>query len=485
MKKLPFDLISSRKVAAIDMDVHTMRMAVLTKKGSRAVVLSCDRIEGEDIAGNIRKLLDANKHFKGQGIVISDQVRFLASELNVQGTDNLSEEKLLAASAWEIEPYLDFPVKEAIIASQTLGNKTGKDNIPIIVSAIKRKDYTDISGLLKNCGIKLRHAYAKEWALALSAELPQKGSNKIIIECRSDSIRGVLTGSDGPVEFQTLPLGQETTAGAVIRQLIYDLSTITDSLEKILITGEPVREETMQGLKEEFEKLGYWQPADLGAVDVAPEVDNFGPMYATAVSVAFQEIGLAGKPPLAVTDRISLTKSLSTKLKTNRNLLPILLSALFLFGITAHYAINRITLYNNTSEIKSLRHEKKKLLAPIEEKARLTSRLDELQKKKIYIEQILPARNDNLINLLSTILEVIPPDVALNQFIQQKNGGFYLDGNASNGGSAAIFRDRLSLQLKECKSVSLNLTSGGGISDVRTRILPYHFGINIRFHLEK
>lgn len=478
------DLISnftfaSGKVISIDLGSRSIRVVALMKKGGRASVLSCDEVDRseEDFAGDLNKLLDKNDIYRGCGVIVTDQVRFLASELNMPGGKNLSENKLTTAAAWEMEPYLDFPVGEGIFVCQLQELKAGEDATPILISAIEKKSYLQFSEILKKRRVMLHRAYSPEWAAAFYSESPPEGRGKIIIDCREENIRGVFVTARGPAVFQTLPLSPDASVVELIRQMINDLIVVSGEAEEIVIAGITVPRESIHEFRGEFENIRLWGVEDVGEVDLAPEVLDFGPQYAAAVSAACQELRLIGKLPLAVTDRVPVIELVLKKVRENERLIPAFVLGLFFIFMVIHYISTNISISRYSAKIKTIKSEKKGLMAPIEEKNRLTDKLAETQKKKKYLEITLAARNKKLVEVLSGVLRLIPSDVVLNRLQMRKDGSYYIEGNAYKGRSVASFTHELS-KLKSCETINLlTLSRKGG--DMRSKILPYHFGINI------
>jgi len=486
MNMLPAFKRFPKQVVAIELGQNAIRVVKVKKDGERAVVLSSARLQrsGEDVFRDMRKLLKGNGEFKGSGIIVTDQVKFLAGELNMGGAEKLSDDKLNAAARWEIEPYLDFPPSEGLFACQPQPYLARENNIPVLISAIKRTGYSGFSDLLKDCGIVLRRVYSPEGALAFASGLPVDGKNKVIIDYRKTAIKGVCLTEKGPSVFQDLPIvAGAATEDEPVRNMIYDLTASAGGAQECVITGSAVSEELIHGLKTELENVRIWGIEDFGGVDFDQAVSDFGPEYALAVGAALQETGLAGEGLLGVTDRVSVIDSVTQKLSQYRRLVPAFGIGLFLLIAAGHYVMTNASISQYASKIKQLKVEKQKLLAPIEEKKSLSRRHTELIQKKEYLEKILPALNRNVLNLFAKISEKIPVDVVLNRVNQKNDGSFSLEGNAMRGRSIIDFNRSLS-KLESCEATVLEKVKRvENPSNIRKKILPYDFIINVRFQL--
>ena len=488
MNMLPAFKRFPKQVVAIELGLNAIRVVKVKKEGERAVVLSSARIErsGEDVFRNMGKLLKGNGEFRGPGIIVTDQVKFLAGELNMGGAEKLSDDKLNAAARWEIEPYLDFPPSDGLFTCQLQPYLARENNIPVLISAIKRTGYSGFSDLLKDCGIDLRRVYSPEGALAFASGLPADGKNKVIIDYRKTSIKGVCLTEKGPSVFQDLPIvAGAAAADEPVRNMIYDLTASAGGAQECVITGSAVSEELIHGLKTELENVRIWGLEDFGGVDFDQAVTDFGPGYALAVGAALQEIGLAGEGLLGVTDRVSVIDSVTQRLSEYRRLIPAFAIGLFLLIVAGHYVMTSASISQYASKIKQLKVEKQKLLGPLKEKESLSRRLTDLIQKKEYLEKILPALNRNVLNLFAAISDSknIPVDVVLNRVNQKNDGSFSLEGNAMRGRSIIDFNRVLS-KLESCEATVLEKVNRvENPSNIRKKILPYDFIINVRFQL--
>jgi Tfp pilus assembly protein PilN len=467
---------------------HAIRVVTVKKEGKRAIVLAASHIEraGENIVHDICKLMEGTDDFRGRAVIVTDQVKFLASDLSMSGTEKLSPDKLNAAATWEMEPYLDFPSSEGLFACQLLSYIEREDTVPVLISAMGRKDYSEFSKGLKACGADLRRAYSPEGALAYASPLPSEGKNKVIADYRKSAIKGVCLTAKGPSVFQDLPVAPGAASeDEPVRNMIYDLTVSFGGAEEVVITGNAISEELVHGLKAELENVRIWGVEDFGGVDFDPAVTDFGPECALAVGAALQELGLAAEVPLGVTDRVPLAQSLAQKVSENKRLVPALTVGLLLLCVGGHYAMTRASIARYTSEVQHLKAEKKRLLQPIEEKKKLKKKVTEIKQKQEYLQEVLPQRNKNLLDLLAAIAEEIPPDIALNSICQKADGSFSIEGNAFWGRSVTAFNNALS-DMEACNATRLETVNRTEeASDARKRILPYDFVINVKLKTGK
>ena len=473
-----------KKLISIHVGQYSIRAVAVRKEGKQAIVSSTAHIDrsGDNIARDIAKLFEGKGHFKGPVVIVTDQVRFLASELSMAGAEQLSGDKLNAAATWEIEPYLDFPPSDGLFACQLQSYMAREDTVPILISAMARKVYSELSEVLKRCKMDLRRANSPEGALACASGLPAEGRNKVVIDYRKGAIKGVCLTAKGPSLFQDLPVVAGTgTEDEPVRNMIHDLTASAGGAEEIVITGGAVSDELVHGLKLQFENVRIWGVEDFGGVDFDPAVTDFGPQYALAVGAALQELGLAVEVLPGVTDRVPLIESVTQKLRENRRLVPAFTLGLFLLCVGAHYAMTKASISGYAAKIQHLKLEKKRLLKPIQEQKRLAERLTELKQKREYLENNLLASNRNVLDLLSAVSEMIPRDVVLNGIYQKNDGSFSIKANAFRGRSITRFSKALS-QLEGCNATVLETVKRTeDTSNTRKRMLPYDFIINVKF----
>jgi Tfp pilus assembly protein PilN len=475
---------SGNRLVSIELGEKTVR-AVMVKKAGRQVevtrALSAERTV-PDPAGAIEHLLDADGGFKGPAILVTDQVKFLASELTVDGADKLPQEKLNAAAKWEIEPYLDFHLSSGLFACRLLKDLATEEATPALIFAMDRGRYGQLAKRLKSRGLDLRRAYCPEGALARAVQLPAAGSHKIVVGCDANALKGVLLTADGPSVFQDLPLIEGAAPDdEAVRGMLYDLTPAEGDVEEIVLAGDAVTPAMSDGLAAEFAHLRRWGDNDVG--DLAAGVDRtaFDTGYAGVLGAAFQELDRTGAPPLGVTDRVPIASRIQQVFQKDKRLAPALVVGLLLAGLLGHHMLTRSAIARYQSQIQHLKKEKQKLLFPREEKQRLTKVLEEIRSRRTYLETELAAGNGNLMGLLATVSAALPPDVVLNRLYQKGSGSFWIEGNAFMGKSVYAFNEALS-RIEGCKSTNLEtIRRVENASDARQKLLPYGFAINITF----
>lgn len=474
---------SVKKIVAVDLDDFFIKVVEVKKKGKKAVVSSAAQAErtGTSLADDLESLFKSSGIKKGKCIIITEQVKFLASELNIKGAGSLSDEKLNAAAAWEMEPYLDFPPAEGLFSCRVHAGKKDEENLPVFISAIDSGIYKELSEQLKQFGQETTRVYAPEGALLSVSRLPEKGRNKAVINRRHGSVRGVMLDSEGPSGFREFPTDSALAeAYEPVRDLIYDLTATTGGAEEVIITGSAVSEELVHKLKDEITNVRIWGQEDFGGVDFEPEVDDLGPRYALAIGAALQELGLDQAAPVGVTGRIPIFRNIITRFNQDKRLLPAVCISLFLILIAGHWAYINTSITRQSSEIKRLKAVKQRLLKPLQEKERLSERRSAIIRKCEYLQEIIPRQNSALMALLSALSEKIPVDVVINKLEQNQDGSFYLDGNAFTGRSIIEFNNSLS-QLDRFKATILEtIKRDEDSSSARKKMLPYNFSIRIQ-----
>ena len=474
---------SAKRIIAVDLDDFFIKVVEVKKQGKKAVVLSTAQAErtGTGLADDLESLFKSCGIKKGKCILISEQVKFLSSELNIKRGDKLSDEKLNAAAAWEMEPYLDFPPAEGLFSCRVHAGKEDDENLSVLISAIDSAVYKEFSERLKQFGLEVTRVYAPEGALLSVSSLPEKGKNKAVINRRHASIRGVMLDSSGPSGFQEFPTDNlSPEAHEPVRDLIYDLTATTGGAEEVIITGSSVSEELIQKLKDEITNVRIWGQEDFGGVDFEPGVDDLGPQYAIAIGAALQELGFDQASPLGVTDRIPVFRNIISRFNQDKRLLPAVCISLFLILTAGHWAYVNTSITRYSSEIKRLKAVRERLLKPLQEKKRLSEKKTAIIRKYKYLQEVIPRQNSTLTSLLSALSEKIPVDVVINKLEQNQDGSFYLDGNAFRGRSIIEFNNSLS-QIEHFKTTILETIKRiKDPSGSRKKMLPYNFTIMIQ-----
>ncbi len=475
---------SGSSLVVIEVGTHQVR-AVMLKKAGQGVEIS--RVHAEprsedDPVEDIGRLLNADEGFSGPAILVSDQVKFLASEINVEGADKLPQEKLNAAAMWEIEPYLDFPPEDGLFSCHLLTHVKGIEGTPALVFAADKNGYARISGQLKRHKLDLRRAYCPEAALAWAVSRPAPNHHKVIIDCRTNTLKGVLVSAEGPVMFQDQPLMEGMRADeAAVSSLFYDLTATVGGIEAVVLTGDALDMAWVDNLRAEIADLRVWdftQAIAESGGEAAADVDF---AYASLVGAALQELGLAGAVPLGVTDRVPVTARIATLFRENKRLAPALVAGLLVVCLAGHFAMTRNSIERYQSRIKTLEKEKRKLLRPREEQEQLAKTLASVRHKQAYLETVLAEGNQNLIRLLSTISASLPRDVVLNRVYQKSDGSYWIEGNAFMGKSVYALNQALAAT-QGCKSTSLErIRRVEQPTDARQKLLPYDFSINANF----
>ena len=472
-----------RQVVVIDLGKSSIKLVAAKQKREGMVISSCAEVDRstDDVYHDLESLLSKEEFSSGAAVIVTDQARFLASELNMPSGGKISADKLLAAASWEMEPYLDFPPSEGLFVYQLQKHKTSEDSTPVLISAVDRKTYSSFSEILKKYRLTLRRAYSPEAAFTASIHIPEEGKNKMVIDCYKDILRGILFLSTGPFVFQNISLEARDLEESV-KEMIQDLAVNVGKVEEIVIAGDEALDELIQELKPEFENIRLWGHEDaLAKIELAPDLIGFGPKYAAAVGAALQELKLAHKPPFGVTDRVFLLKSVAKKAREDRRVLPALVLAIFFLSITGHYTTTKMSMSRYRGKINGLEEEKRRLLVPVEKKRKLEEKIREIKQKKEYLEKVLSISNRNLLILLDGLSCLRPPDVVLTRLFQEEDKSFTIEGRAFQGRSVAHFIQRLS-GLKFCEEARLkNLENN---ESRENEVFPHHFAISLRFKEE-
>ena len=473
---------SAKEILSIDLGKRSLKGIVVKKRGKTVHVLSAKEVELKSPAHEIneivrelgsllRKLEPCPKHV----VVVTDHVKFLASELNLPRDKKVPADKLMAAVAWEMEPYLDFPASEALLAYQFQENKAKTEANDVLITAMSRSTFSNLKEIFKDYRLALGRAYCPECAFAFDPEIQKDAENKIVIEFRYDSIVGTFLRDRDAALFQNFPFDPEgPDTKKHLKDMIYELTASSAGMEdvEIVLAGDAISDELLEELNEELKNVRLWRPEDdIKGIQVITEGISLGPQYATAMGAALQELGVGGRGRLGVTDRIPLGK----KIKEKFYLLPVAGSALVLLCFLGHYAYMKKSINDHSSKIKVLQAEKKELTQVKKKKEALAGKEKKILSKKKYLEN-LPGRRKNFAPIILEISDVIPEDVVLARLLRGKSG-FSIEGYALEVDSIVTFVKKLSGS-QTCKSADLKSWSRKDAT-IRGISLPYSFVIKV------
>ncbi len=481
-------LKTSKQLIGIHLDSDEIKVLSLRQETEGCTVLGAVRTKrsGGDLIADLERIFKGDVLFRGQAVLVTDDVKFLSSDLGAGGGEKLSEEKLLAAASWEMEPYLDFPPSDGLFECSLQPEANEGETVPVLISAIFKKSYETIAGVLKRAGLDLVAAYAPQAAVACLSDLPESGKSKVLIDCGEESVKGVLLSENGPVVFQDSPITPGTNPSSeMIRDMLYGLGAQGPSETEIILSGKALDEELLEDLSLEFPLARAWGVGDIPGMNLDTVVVNFGPEYALAAGAALAGMGVFGKTIPSVTDRVPLGKAVVQKIRENRRFIPAAVLGCFVLCLGVHYGYTQLRISSYNGKIHSLEEERKNLEIPLAEKKRLKSELTKIEEKRAFVQDTLPAQNRHILVLLTALSEMIPPDVVVNKIDQRDTRTFFLKGNAYRGRAITDFNKALS-SLESCAGaflVSVCRTENASIA--RSKILPYDFTIRVLFGSEQ
>lgn len=474
---------SPKKVISIHIGRHSLKGVVVRRDGKRVVIVSAAQVEIDtDAAYDMNKigralssLLNELGSYPKAGIIVTEQVKFLASELGIPPGKKLPEDRLTAAVAWEMEPYVDFPVPEGLFAYRLQPDKTRIDATPVLISAMGKGEFATMAEIFKDFHITLRRTYSPEGAFALASMARTTGQNRIVINCQQDTINGIfLKATAEPSVFQSLPVEPGIPLEKQLQLMIDELiASAGGEAEEVIIAGDIVIDGSVDSPTMELpQNARFWQPEkDPGGFDVRVETADVGPAYAVAVGAAIQELGLVGRP-MGVTDKIPLIK----RVRERVHLAPAAALVIVILCFFGHYAFVKSRTAHYTSEVKELEEKKKVFTQSRDERTGLTSRQRDITEKKKYLER-LPGRQRNLLLLLSGIPGVLPDTMVLENVTQEDAATFSIAGSALQASSIGLFVNQLS-RLEACKQVRVKAITKQDESKEKGA-LPYGFSVDL------
>ncbi|MGD9158636.1 MAG: PilN domain-containing protein [Desulfobacteraceae bacterium] len=469
-------------VTSVHITENSVNLLQVQRKGSKGEILkyfSSNRSEERDLQQDLDGVF-RECPVKGRVVIISDEVRFLASELNITEPGQLTEEKQLAAAMWEIEPYLDFSAKEGLFACEIQPQSARGDILPSLVAAMKRTGFAFYENILKQYRLELANICAPETAIAVSLDIKPGNGNKFVIGCYGNRIIGVSLTDQGPAVFQEKMLiaGDEVRQG--LAEIIDELTAISGEADEIVLAGGRISEEVADLYSLDHERVRMWQYDDLKSLFSENGI-NIQSEYAAAAGAALNELDIRPFSIPVLTSRVPVKKLLIKKVNENPKIVPLITVILLIFLLAFHYVYTMTSISINEKRLDSLEIEESSLTGPIEEAKRLRNQLEQIRNKVTYIEETLPQCNAQILNMLDSVSGLIPRDVVLDSIRQEQGGEFTLEGNSYSGQSITDFNDSLS-SLEYCETTVLeNVSRPKKSIGAREKILPYSFSIKMRF----
>ena len=481
--KSVFPSIAPRKLISIHIGKNSVKAITVKRTGKKVSIVSSAEVETEpDVVYDINKtgralstVLNELGSIARQGIIVTERVKFLASELPVPPGTKLSEDKLSAAVAWEMEPYLDFPARDGIFDYRLVKNKTILGSTPVLISAMTKDEFNGMSEILKDFRISLCRAYSPESALAFSSWIKDKDEDKIAVNCRQDVLTGIyMKALADPFLIQSFPVEPGILVEDQIKTMVLEINASAGDIKKIVIAGDAASEELAERIKTKVDAdVRIWRPEkDLEEYGVTVETADLHPGYAEVIGASLQELGFSGKP-VGVTGIVPLIK----QAREHAYLAPAAGLAVIIVCFLGHYGIVKHRIGYYTTEISSLEKKKKALTMLQEERASLQSRQSSASKKKRYLEDLLPARQKNLLLLLTQLPEVIPNDMVMKNLTQKEAAAFSIAGFALRTGSIGVFAGKLS-KLDGCREVKIKSITKQDPGEEKVSF-PYEFCMEV------
>ncbi len=470
-------------VTAVHVSENAVRRIEMQKKKNRAAVLKCmsfQRGEDKDLKQDLDRVF-CDDPVRGRLVVITDEVRFLATEFSLTDTGRLSEEKQLAAAIWEIEPYLDFSSSEGLFACKIQSPDRSRDNsrMPALVCAMEKSRYAAYEDIFKNHGPAPANIYSAETAMAASLVPGTDKDRVFLLGCYGHRAMGVCITPSGPVVFQEKVLVNEQDVSPDLSQLTGELSDIAGQAREIVLAGRIIPEQVDDFAAWHPGQVRPWHPDDLGAVLDNRHETFIGPEYAPALGAGLHELGLLNLALPALTSRVPLKDRLLKKIKENPKLVPGITMAGLILMLAGHYLYTLSSINRYERQFAGLKAEKQRLAAPLQEEERLKALLARTIDRKTYIKDTLLQSNLRILRMLNAVSTLIPRDVVIDSIRQEQDQSFTIKGSASSGESITDFNDSLSL-LEYCEATVLESVSRADrASGTRGKIFPYSFSITV------
>jgi Tfp pilus assembly protein PilN len=436
-----------------------------------------------DLSGDLGAIFSKGEGglFRGKAVIVTDDVKFLAIDLRAAGSERLSEEKLLAAAIWEMEPYLDFPPSDGLFECRSLARSQASGTVPVLVSAIHKKTYAELTDALKGYGIDLVAAYPPQAALACASSLPEAGKSRILLDVGRDSTKAVLLSEFGPLVFQDRPAdGPAGLSEGTIRDMLYELGAREGNEIELLLSGRDLDEGLVGSFDSDFSVTRTWGTTDLPGKESHCAAAEFGPAYAIVAGAVLGAMGRSGTMIPAVTDRIPLGKKAAKAIRDNRKSVPAVVLGGFVLCLALHFGYTHFRISRYQSAVQRLEKERESLETPLVENKRLKSEIEKTETKTKFIRTTLPLQRRYMLILLEALPKMVPPDLVVSKIRQLDTRTFTLEGNAYRGKAITDFSQALGT-MEGCRDACLTGVQRTSNDSMRSKTLPYEFAVKVVF----
>ncbi|MCD6257027.1 hypothetical protein J7J45_03055, partial [Candidatus Aerophobetes bacterium] len=129
----------SKRVISINISKGKLEAVIVKRKGDRINIVFAHEVDIKSNTYDINRINQAissivTKYIPKHAVCVTDQVKFLATEINLpSGIKKIPEDKLEAAAKWEMGPYIDFSLKNGFFSYRFLSDKKGM--VPVLISA--------------------------------------------------------------------------------------------------------------------------------------------------------------------------------------------------------------------------------------------------------------------------------------------------------------------------------------------------------------
>lgn len=387
-------------------------------------------------------------------LLLTDEARFITLEIPVppdDGRKNRADIEELVEKA--SEPYLDVPVKAAILAHTVTrsivpaGEKQEKAHV--LVSAMGLASYRRWKKALEKRGMRLQAAMPAEVAFysAAGRNIP-RDECVIVAEAREEAIGlGAILGDGGLVGYQSIPGTVQAGGGALtelagaVAGLVYEINGAGLEVARIIVVGTGIEDrEVTAALREATGGLDVtaWR----SDAEVRSEKGFPLALYAPLVSAGVSWLGRERSLIPVVTDRLTL----ADQIRQQVHLVPLLAMILVLLGFSFHYAYMKISMQLLENRIACLGEERDSLKKEIEGANRIQAEVRRMREEgkrwadvSEFIEKTLPGRNKTKLRFFRDVRNIIPDDVVLDNMLQKAVGHYEFRGRALRAASATRF----------------------------------------------
>lgn len=406
-------------------------------------------------------------------LLITDEARFITLEIGLKkgekGKPGVPDPVEFDAEVRrEVEPYLDVPVKASLLSynvgTQLVEVGMETESRTVLISAMSLAVYIRWKKILAKRKLRLRAVMPVDVAFYSSiAQDIRKDECLLVAEARSEVVGvGAILGDGGLVGYQSLPTtGNRESAmqdlAGIFQMLSMKINAAGLDVSRAVVTGSgldnPEAEKALSNALGGV-KVVVWQPGTEVHVKTQADISLFAPLLTAGIAELSRGTPLV---PL-ITDRLSPLQRIGTQV----HLIPLVVAAAVLVGLSGHYGYMKVAITGYRHQIHILEGDHKELKRRHDSARKATRQANSLKKDTneakalmSYLTGTLPGRAGTRLDFFKNLPLIIPVDVELDSLVQTKTADYQLRGRGLKAASVTRFVTKVRNQTKSVNTVNL------------------------------